>query len=304
VTHRVNLAVLLLVVTFSCNSAVATVHEFWCDGSQFGSFDGVADGDTIIYGGGLCSVCYVDFPPNMDLVISAYIYEDFQGNPIYDYVEFYNDLPCHAGGNPTEFTDLTSDQNSVFNGLRFSGYRRVFGLYNCSAVFNDCYFLENGYTGDSPIEIHGGAPEFNNCTFYCNFSTYYEDEYVTLNGGFGSAVLVSGGATPVFNNCVFENNRATFGGTICHSFDSVVTLIDCTFTNNSPGDPLEILDGYTDYRACCLTGTDCIVKDLPTCKYRFGGIWRSEFAGCSNPDPCDSPVEPISWGHVKSLFIK
>jgi len=96
-------------------------------------------------------------------------------------------------------------------------------------------------------------------------------------------------------------------GTVCYL---VVTEAECVqglggmwhpeWDSCGPPNPCDIVPPEPD--VCCL-GHQCFFVSEEECTL-MGGAWHPEFVDCGDPNPCDiyTPVEPSSWGAIKSIY--
>jgi hypothetical protein len=138
------------------------------------------------------------------------------------------------GSNPL-FHNCIFEDNTAWATEPGDGGAGVY-VHNASPTFVDCQFLNNhveaiGFgTGGGGARNEGGDATYINCLF--------EDNTVTgpqFNSGGGGALNASD-AAPTFTNCTFNDNHTSrTGGGMLNVFigDGLVTIADCSFTNNS-----------------------------------------------------------------------
>lgn len=54
-------------------------------------------------------------------------------------------------------------------------------------------------------------------------------------------------------------------------------------------------------RVCCQTDNTCVILNELECG-AAGGNWLEEQDSCDPIDPCSTPIQPTSWGKIKSLY--
>lgn len=191
-------------------------------------------------------------------------------------------------------------------------------------TFTDCTFMDN--TGDycGGAYVYESVSEFTRCVFSGNI--------VTAGHGGGGA-LYCDYAAPVLTNCTFVANGADgVGGTIFVR-ESSPSFTNCIVAHGVSGPAVDCDEGYTNDPAfdCsnvygnaggdwvgCIAGQagisnnmnlDPLFCDLPGGDFTIDA--SSPCAAAQSPVcgligaldvGCDSPVEAMSWGAIKSLY--
>ncbi len=165
------------------------------------------------------------------------------------------------------------------------------GVYSLDAesTFERCTFVgnETSYGGGVYLQSDYNPPHFTRCTFADN-----------EGGG-----IWCGDANPIITQTIlaFDRTRAGIycGGSgvpsITHSFifgNAAGDSLCGSYANNEFEDPLFCDMQYGDVQLC--DNSRCLPALNP-----WGEHVGAKFAGC--PD-CDSPIEQMTWGSVKSLY--
>jgi hypothetical protein len=196
----------------------------------------------------------------------------------------------------------------------------------------DCVFESNantdGYTA-GVVNIYAGACDLEFCTFLTNAASYASA--LSGSGSEGGNELTLG-----VTDCTFADNAASGDqrAAVRVRGSTSLTMETTVVAFNRTSKAVSALYGATvDCSACCIYGNeegdwvDCLaglesLHDNMELDPRLCGLATGDFRLCANspclPEnnvpgvqigahgwgcaDCESPVEEISWGRVKSLF--
>jgi len=176
----------------------------------------------------------------------AGMYNGTNSSPTVANCTFAENMTDNGGG-----AGMYNDSNSspVLTGCNFNRNEAehygggIFNSLNSSANLTDCTFTENSaYVGGAMYTVTG-TPTVMNCRFNQNSSEndggaisgggMFTGCTFTLNSARSGGALANGGDA-VLTGCVFLANTAEwYGGGIRSGFDTVVTVTDCFFGENS-----------------------------------------------------------------------
>lgn len=176
----------------------------------------------------------------------AGMYNGTNSSPTLANCTFAENMTDNGGGAGT-YND--SNSNPVLTGCNFNRNEAehygggIFDSLNSSANVTDCTFTENSAYVGGAMYTGTGTPTVMNCRFNQNSSEndggaisgggMFTGCTFTLNSARSGGALASGGDA-VLTGCVFLANTAEwYGGGIRSGFDTVVTVTDCFFGENS-----------------------------------------------------------------------
>jgi hypothetical protein len=181
----------------------------------------------------------------------------------------------------------------IFRGNSAQSLGGAIASYNgSSTVITGCLFDENTVhpegSGGGALYCDGGSETITLCTVVEN-----GPDQIAIDGDYGVTI----------SNCIIA--FATDGVGVAASYPNNATVTHCVLFGNAGGDtpecdhfeniyhdPLFCDDLVDDYTLC----DDSFAVDYNNMWYEQIGAYES---GCP---PCDTAVEPTSWGVMKALF--
>lgn len=257
------------------------------------------DNEAVSVGGGV-SVTHWSEPLFVDCTFVDNHTDDNSGGA------FYGGTSSHV-----TFTDCSFVGNHGLSG-------GAFHTQSCDITATRCTFAENTaqYVGAVTHTINPATHSYEECTFYRNSTT-------------GIAAVMSYFDTDLtMHRCTISGNSA--GGMTVFRLNDTSPVITNTIIAFSEGEPISDCDGTAapTFDKCVLfenDGADSLcgtVLDTLIVDPRFCGVEEDDFTLCQNSrcldtenawgemvgahgqgcGPCDSAVEPATWGRVKAIY--
>ena len=219
----------------------------------------------------------------------------------------------------TQITDCQFEGNTAKRG-------GAVATYLCEATIEGCTFV-----GNSAHIYHGGAVDLYSCDAAISRCTFFGNTAIAFGGGINCNM----GSDAAIANCTFDQNTAEHGAGVatginshptiensiiafsvaggavyCHDYDpGTISLACCDLYGNTGGDWIDCGEGqqgvfgnFSEDPLFCgeaAPGTPCALEPGSPCAAENSqgcdliGAWD---VGCL------SPVEPRSWGLIKSMY--
>ena len=188
---------------------------------------------------------------------------NFESNPIVTYCKFTNSIRGMSNyeSNPI-VTSCIFSHNSYLTG-QSDGEGGGMWNYQSSPVVTDCNFIGNSADyGGAMFNKWYSEPVLINCTFTGNYGKRY-------GGGICNSRMAQDGPTkPVLVECTFTGNSANRYGGGMYSWDSDPNLTGCVFSGNSVkwGG-----GGMCNYRDCTVSMVNCTFTENSQTREGMGG---------------------------------